>query len=378
MLVSVSLNASLVPLIPVVMIKDLGRLPWELGVYTFILMATTMLLNTLAARRVRSGFPITVLLIISAVCQFIAACTLSLSLPFWVLVPLLSLSLAGAGSSVPLYYTLGRHLAEQNHVNAVSFNALLRTVTSLGWIIGPFIAFTAYAVVGYNVLAYGVFIASLFYIALTVYLHKKMNRKVRIVNADNTAEAIQHQSIDKRTALSATLFIFVFSFCHILTTTSLPIFFVTEVGLADSLPGITVAIKSIAEVFCILISPLLIRRIGMHTGLTLSAGIAVIAFVTLANVHTPIQAMLGAWLEGTYYGIFAGISLTYVQSLFSGDHNSANASYMNGIYAGVLLAGPLSAVIAQIDSFQTNITLSTLIMSVWLVYLIIQFKRERT
>ena len=57
--------------------------------------------------------------------------------------------------------------------------------------------------------------------------------------------------------------------------------------------------------------------------------------------------VLGSVLEGGYYGLFAAVGLTWMQSLSPSRVGWTTGMYMTGIYAGTLLGSPLSGVVAH-------------------------------
>ena len=116
--------------------------------------------------------------------------------------------------------------------------------------------------------------------------------------------------------------------------------------------------KPSLEIIAILLSPLLIAGMGTNNALRISAGLAILSFIVLANISSISGMVFGAALEGLYYGMFAAIGLTYVQEFAEGRIARATSLYMNALYTGGLIAGPLMGLIAQYTSFASSILLS--------------------
>ena len=70
--------------------------------------------------------------------------------------------------------------------------------------------------------------------------------------------------------------------------------------------------------------------------------------------------IVGSALEGLYYGIFAGVGITFVQSFAAGRVARATSLYMNGLFLGGLVAGSSMGLIAQMFDFRTAIQLASL------------------
>ncbi|WP_170427986.1 hypothetical protein [Ruegeria arenilitoris] len=162
-----------------------------------------------------------------------------------------------------------------------------------------------------------------------------------------------------------------FSAACALCSSALPLFYVREAGLPDFAPGLSISIKTATEITIILTTPILLRRVAPLSGLILSGGLGLCAFLVLSQVSGLSAKAVGAALEGAYYGLFAGVSLTYVQSFANGRMARANAHYVNSLIFGALIAGPSVGMIAQFTSFQTAILAACLPMLCALTVLLI-------
>nr|WP_275425359.1 MFS transporter [Yoonia maritima] len=131
------------------------------------------------------------------------------------------------------------------------------------------------------------------------------------------------------------------------------------------------SIKTFIEILAILSTPWLITTLGVKRCLGVAAVIAICAFLTLANVQSLSQLVVGASLEGLYYGIFAAVGLLYIQS-FAGDRlGRATSLYTNSLYIGALIASSMMGLVAQLAGFRTVILLSTVWATLALLVLIV-------
>lgn len=146
-----------------------------------------------------------------------------------------------------------------------------------------------------------------------------------------------------------------FSTSHVLCSNALSLFYVREVGLPGFVPGLSFSIKTAAKIVVILTTPAPWRFLSPLTWLIHSRWPRLSAFLVLSQVSSLAGMIAGAALEGIYYGLFAGVSLTFVQNLATGRMARANTLYVNSLFIGALVAGPSVGVIAHFTCFQTVI-----------------------
>jgi SET family sugar efflux transporter-like MFS transporter len=151
-----------------------------------------------------------------------------------------------------------------------------------------------------------------------------------------------------------------FALAHSMSMSALPLFYIREAGLPTYAPGISFSVKTLAEIVAILFAPLIMSRLGARDALRIAALLAVIAFFVLARVTNLPFLVLGAALEGLYYGLFAAVGLTYMQDLANGKVARATSMYMNCLFLGALIASPMMGFVAQFVSFGMAIQLSTI------------------
>ncbi|WHP69860.1 hypothetical protein [Phaeobacter inhibens] len=115
------------------------------------------------------------------------------------------------------------------------------------------------------------------------------------------------------------------------------------------------SIKTFVEVIAIFSTPWVIARIGMWRALLAVTGLAVVTIQLLAAVQSFPQMLAGAALEGLYYGFYASLGISYVQSFAPATPARATAMYWNTLMVSGVMAGPAVGLIAQAYDFQTVI-----------------------
>lgn len=252
-------------------------------------------------------------------------------------------------------FSLGGSLAERHGMERSRFNAHMRATTSTAWMVGPALTF---------LIADLIDIQSVFFAALTIAtlwiglwwwtLPRDITAKAASPMGDFDGNVRTPNGL-----WLAVSFVFCLSLAHSLTFSSLPLFYVQEVGLPGFAPGVAFSIKTFVEVIAIFSTPRIISRIGIWRALLMTSILAVFSIHILASVQTFPQMLAGAALEGLYYGLYASLGISYVQSFARDRPAHATALYWNTLMVSGLLAGPAVGFIAQAYDFQTVVRVAS-------------------
>ena len=368
-------NAMIVPFMGFFIIDELGRDPWEISIYVGLVSVLTLLMNRQFGERFDKGARVRPLIAISAFAFLTATATLSLYPAYWVIIGFISICFSFSNASTSLMYSFGRAYAEQQGMAITTYNSYLRSMTSLGWMIAPALSFFIAGQWGNSFVFYTA--ASL--AVLWVFLW------FCVVPSDFTAAAkepssqqasSQSRSLNHGLYLASAACLFIAG-AHILTSAALPLYFTQEAKLPTYAPGLAFSIKCLTEVAVILLIPYAMQKFSARTALYAATLIAMPTFYILSQVNSIPQLVAGAALEGLYYGIFAGVSITFVQSFANGRLGRATSLYMNSLFLGGMLGNVSMGLIASAYSYQTAIQLSLVIITVALVILIASRRSDR-
>jgi SET family sugar efflux transporter-like MFS transporter len=175
----------------------------------------------------------------------------------------------------------------------------------------------------------------------------------------------------------AGVFVFLMGLAHSLTSAALPLFYVQEVGLPGYAPGLAFTMKTAAEIPAVLSTPFLIARFGPRRALFAVVALATVAIVVLASVRTFPQMLAAAALEGVYYGLYASLGISFVQSFAEDRPARGTASYWNAQMLSGILAGPAVGLVAQLASFHAVIQAASVIAALAAVPLALSVVRRR-
>lgn len=358
LLVGVMSTSAIVPFMGVYIVEGLGKDPWMISVYSAMTLVVALIVNRRFGEWIDQGRRVAPLVLVCIIAFFIANCAILIVQSYWVLVSVAFLCFGVASAALSTMYSFGRLYAEREGLNIVRYNSYLRSMTSLGWMISPALAFFVAGQFGHV----AVFKVALGMAALWLilwYFVMPADFAVEPRAAPGVATAAEPEAFN-RPLWYAAIACFCFSLAHILCSNALPLFYIQEVGLPTFAPGLSFSVKTFVEIVAILSAPVLIRRVGARNALLGAAVLGIVAFLVLSSVSNLTTMIVGSALEGLYYGIFAGVGITFVQSFAAGRMARATSLYMNGLFLGGLIASSSMGLIAHFYDFRTAIQLASL------------------
>ena len=342
-------SAMIVPFMGYFLVEGLGHEPQIISVYSVMAVCLTVLANRSFAERIDNGDNVFPLIGIAALGSLLATLSLALAPNLWTALSIGVLGFGISSSAISTMFSLGGNLAERHAIERSRFNAYMRATSSTAWMLGPAITFLLADQISTQAVFVTAFSVTVIWLCLWWLVLPHNVTAAKVVLSEN-ADATE----DNSNALwLAAAFIFCLSLAHSLTFTSLPLFYVQEVGLPGYAPGIAFSMKTFIEVIAVFSTPVLITRFGMRNALLATTLLAVATIQFLALVSSFPQMLFGAALEGLYYGLYAGIGISYIQSFVPERPARATAIYWNCLMISGLMAGPVVGLIAQVSSFQT-------------------------
>ncbi|MEZ2210733.1 MFS transporter [Sinorhizobium sp. CB7] len=338
-------------------VEGLGHAPWTISIYAGALSCLAIVINRRFARLIDRGESAFPLIGIALGGYLVASFALSILPAFWTVLTFGVIGFGLSASAVSTMFSLGGSLAEQHQIERSRFNAFMRATTSTAWMVGPAVSFLVADQLGkFAVFRVGAALA-LVWLALWWWIAP------RDATANSKDKAVKDGCEDHANPglWFAAAFVFCLSSAHSLTFSALPLFYVQEVGLPGYAPGVAFSVKTFVEVLAIFSTPRLIARFGIRAPLIATALFAVVTIHILALVQTYPQMLVGAAMEGLYYGLYASLGISFVQSHAEARPAHATAIYWNTMMISGVLAGPAVGLIAQAYEFRTVIQIASLV-----------------
>lgn len=333
------------------MVEGLDRAPWSISVYTGFFAIVVILSNRMLAKRMDLGANPFPMIGFAAAGYFFAAVALSLSPDFLTAVTIGVIGFGIGSSSMSTMFSLGSTIADHAGIKHTTFNAYMRATTSTSWMIGPAMSFIVADQLGPQIVFQVACAIALLWLGLWWWsAPRDAATSPKPTKQSETTTAARNPEL--RIAI---LFVFCLALAHSLTFSALPIFFVRDVGLPNFAPGMAFSLKTFIEIFAIFSTPFLIKRFGLRVSLIGTALLAIVAILVLATTKSFPHMLMGAALEGVYFGLFSTLAISFVQSLSEDRPAYATAMYWNTMMVTLVVAGPAAGLIAQVLDFQTVI-----------------------
>jgi SET family sugar efflux transporter-like MFS transporter len=345
----------MVPFMSFFLVEGLGNGPWIISAYSILAVSLTLISNKQFARRIDKGFPAFPLVGIAAAGYLFAVTGLLFSPSLWTALTIGVLGFGLSSSALSTMFSLGRSLAERHQIERSRFNAYMRATTSTAWMVGPAVTFLVADLISVRAVFSVALCVGLVWLALWwCSLPRKITAQARpdIGDQGNKSDTLRQLWV-------AAAFVFCLSLAHSLTFSSLPIFYVREIGLPGYAPGVAFSIKTFVEVGAIFSTPMMISRFGIHRSLVATSLLAVAAIQMLSMIETFPQMLIGAGLEGLYYGFYASLGISYIQAFAEDRPASATALYWNILMVTGLIAGPVVGLIATAYDFKTVVRVAS-------------------
>ncbi len=342
--------SSAAPLGGLYVIEGLGEPPWKVSMVAIVQVVVTLLTNRAFGRAIDRAVPIKALLITSIVCFASGMAILATFQVYWVYLCFASILLGIGSGALSVMYSFGRLFAEQTGRDVVKFNGFLRMQTSLGWMIGPAASLSVFGAFGFTVTYYSIaalgavwFVVCLFIVPAAFKTH-------------HPGSLVTGKKIPFNFGLLlACVPVFFIGAGNVVFVTAMPLYFTTELGLIASAAGFALTVKCFVEVVVIYYCAHLIRKIGERGGMILAAVLAAIFFGLIYNATSLADVLVLGALDGIYYGIFAGISMTFVQNFAPDRPGVATSYYVSTLFIGGLVANLATGFIATWYSFQATV-----------------------
>lgn len=361
------------PFMAYYIVEGLGREPWTISLYAGGVTVLSIICTRTFGRWLDTGVAPFPLIGVALAGYLLAATALSISPSFWIVLSFGVLGFGLSSSAVSTMFSLGAVVAERGKITRGRSNAFLRATTSTAWMIGPAVAFLFSERFGE---------AAVFKLALALALCWALMwwmiipRNMTLLPKTGSVDTSFAQ---KPSALwLAAAFVFCLSSAHSLTFSALPLFYVREVGLPGYAPGVAFSMKTFVEVFAIFTTPVIISRFGLKGPLVVVALMATVTILLLSYVQTYPQMLAGAALEGLYYGLYASIGISFLQSFSADRPAQTTALYWNVLSVSGILAGPATGLIAQAYDFQAVIRVASAVAALAALLLLASMFHQRS
>lgn len=321
--------AGLVPVMGYYIVDGLGHQPWMMGVYSAITLITALVCNRLFGKQIDQGHFIKPRLLLTILFCFLNMSLLAAHTSIWIICLVNALLFGIGNGSLSIMYSFGRLFAEQTGRNPQKLNARLRLCVSAGWMIGPAVSFQLIAIIGFAPLFASLAVMTGLWAVICWYTIPS-DFKTHIPPAKPHDASVSMATRYK--VLIVNIPILGIGLANSFFLSSMALYFSQTLRLPVETAGYGLMIKCFVEVIVIFLSVKLAQKIGNRLLLAVAALTGCLFYLLMGQASSQMDVFLLEGLDGFYYGVFAAISLIYVQNHVPDRIGVATAYYVNALF----------------------------------------------
>jgi SET family sugar efflux transporter-like MFS transporter len=338
------------PYLPLYLTEDFGMSAGAIGVFMAVSSLSGVVVNSLIAKRSDSGLDRKWIIIIAALSSALGYASYLVFDNFFILLVAVTLFNAIGAPAIPQIYAYAQESAIASKSDDKTFAmSTLRSLISLGFLVGPLGGTLILAALGYRGLFLGT-AAMYLVIASLVFVFLQKRKAVQSnTNKRNGTGTSWLKSRQIRQPLIAFIFLFVVNAINGIIT---PLFIVNELQGTHTDVGLVVSVCAGLEIPIMLVLGALGRKISNHSLMIYGCFIAVIYFTILSVATHPWQLIAAQLLQATFVAIVMGNGLSYFTDLLPNSPGLATTIYTNGSTIGRLMGNLGGGFIAQFVGFR--------------------------
>lgn len=330
--------------------EELGMRAGAFGVFIAISSLSGVVVNSFIAKRSDSGLDRKWIIIFAMIASSLGYVSYLIFNNFFFLLIAVSIFTGLGAASMPQIYAYAQESANESKSDDKTFAmSTLRSLISLGFLIGPLGGTLILGALGYN----GIFIGtSLIFIiiAALVFLflqNRKISKSKTMIKKNIEVASLKSRKI-MLPFIAFTLLIAVNAINGINT----PLFIINELHGTHTDVGLVVSISAGLEIPIMLGLGALGRKLSNHTLIINGCFIAVAYYIILSISTHPWQLIGAQLLQATYVAIVIGNGLSYFTDLMPDSPGMSTTIYSNGTTIGRLVGNLGGGVIAQFAGFR--------------------------
>lgn len=346
--------ALILPIMSLYLVDDLHTPPALIGVYTTASALSSVWVSHRLTMLMDRGYSSKKLLLFAITGIFLASLGYAFAQHFWQALVIGVLFMSFGYAAIPLILAMIRCYAEKTGQDSAELNSKMRSSVSLLWIVGPPLAFTSVAKLGFKHNFYlASFISLVVLIAIQVLLdgHPVICKKRAKLNCGTNLK------LPKQVWFLG-LVIFFANVANSTFLNAMPLYLTQQLGFSKSTPGILIGLTSVLEIPVMFFSVRWAQRIGKIRVLLFGFMAALVFYVGLQLADHFFEFLILQLVDGLFFGIFVGLGVTLLQDYSPSQVGKASAFYANAMLIGTMVGTSIMGVLAQYFGYQKSLLLS--------------------
>ncbi|MGM7722216.1 sugar efflux transporter [Metabacillus sp. Hm71] len=338
------------PYLPLYLTEEFGMSVGAFGVLMAVSSISGVVVNLLIAKRSDNGFDRKWIIIIATISAALGFASYIVIDNFFILLIVVSLFNGLAAPAIPQIYAYAQESANESKSDDKTFAmSTLRSLISLGFLVGPLVGTLILEASGYK----GLFLGAVFIyltVALLIFFFLQQRKVLKKSNENNKRlEAFSLKSRQILHPFIAFIFLFMVNAINLIIT---PLFIVNELQGSYRDIGLVVSICAGLEIPIMLVLGALGKKISNHTLIIYGCSIAVIYYTILSISTHSWQIIVAQLMQASFVAIVMGNGLSYFNELLPNTPGLATTIYYNATIIGRLVGTLGGGSIAQFVGFR--------------------------
>jgi MFS transporter, SET family, sugar efflux transporter len=330
--------------------EDLGMSAGAFGVFMAVSSLSGVAVNSLIAKRSDSGMDRKRLIILAMLSSALGYASYLVFHNYFILLIVITFFNGLGAPAMPQIYAYAQESANASQTNDMTFAmSTLRSLVSLGFLIGPLVGTFILGILGYKGLFLG---TSAIYLTIASLVFFFLQKRKSVQHDDRKRKSTGKSSLENRKIMQpliALTFLFVVNAINGINT---PLFIVNELNGTLTDVGLVVSISAGMEIPIMLLLGALGRKISNHSLMMIGCYVA-LAYYTILSISTDSWHLIAAQLlQATYVAIVMGNGLSYFTDLLPNSPGLSTTLYYNGSIIGRLVGNMGGGIIAQFVGFR--------------------------
>lgn len=329
--------------------EDIGMSVRAFGVFMAVSSLSGVVVNTLIAKRSDSGLDRKWIIMLAMISSALAYASYLVFHNFFILLIVVSLFSGLGAPLMPQIFAYAQESANSSNPDDKTFAmSTLRSLFSLGFLIGPLVGTLILTGMGYKGLFLGTAVIYLT-IASLVFLFL---RKKSIEGNIGKRKSASITSLKSRQIWQPVIaFVFLFA-VNAINTINTPLFIVNELHGTHTDVGLAVSVCAGLEIPIMLVLGALGKKISNHALMIIGCFVAVIYYIILSVSTQSWHLIAAQLLQASFVAIVMGNGLSYFMNLLPHSPGLSTTIYSNASTIGRLVGSLSSGFIAQIAGFR--------------------------
>lgn len=349
LLVGIGISITL-PYLSLYSTEDLGMSTGAFGVFMAISSLSGVVVNTFIAKHSDNGTDRKWIIIIAMLSSAFGYASYLVFHNYFILLFAVTFFNGLGAAAMPQIFAYAQESANASKSEDKTFAmSTLRSLVSLGFLIGPLFGTIILGVLGYN----GLFIVtSAIFLTIATLVYLFLQKRTPIQNSSKKKTSENTFSIkSKQVQLPFLAFIFLFA-VNAINGINTPLFIVNDLSGTHTDVGLVVSICAGLEIPIMLLLGALSSKVSNHSLMIYGSLIGVIYFIILSISTQPWHLIVAQLLQATFVAIVMGNGLSYFTELLPHSPGLSATIYSNGSTIGRLVGNLGGGIFAQFIGFR--------------------------